>query len=151
MSLYANSGPDHGGTGAYQPTREFAVVRAAEAITKGDPVSVYDASPGTGYTVGARDVWRVDAVATPVNGIAIDGAAAGAWFTIQTKGKGLVDLTTDGSAVALGGLTPTTTAGTVTAAIQAATVFNEFGYALAADSSTTLAAANYVLNCQPLP
>lgn len=148
---FIRAGQDYADTGAYIPAREFAIVRAAEAITKAHGVTPYDSSPGTGYTVGTRDVWAADAVASRVVGIAMETAAAGAWFTIQTKGRGVLALTTDGNAVALGALCPTTAAGTFTGAIVAATTFNEFGYLVADDASTTLAAASYVLNCFPLP
>lgn|SRR5574343_832491 len=136
---------DQGGTGSAIPAKMFRTVTAGEAIVKGNAVTFYK----SGQTMDGIRVYKTTANADFVCGIAQESVASGKVLKIQTKGLGTVDLTTTSSGVAAAeGLVPGSSAGEVDGIAYAAPLAgNCFGYALAADSINTLAAASYILDC----
>ena len=139
------------------PSITFRIFKAAVAITKGNVLrhmtsgdsglGGYSTSYyGMSVAVGAANTIPVGVAMSTV---AAAAAAAGAFLKVQTGGLGQQDLTTGGSADA-GTLLYTGAAGaTAESALGSITdgdiVLGTLGIALAADSSTTLAAGNYVL------
>ena len=115
-------------------------VKAAAAITKGNVVA-WDATADDGITVIQAGVGSVPC------GIALEAAAAaGDYLWIQTRGIGKVALVTGGSVAAGSGMICAAT-GAVAHDVIDASLVGPFmvGIALQADSSTTLAAGDYIV------
>lgn len=128
------------------PSRKFLTVKAGEAITAGQIL---------GWSTAADDgitavIFTETAGGLPI-GVAVESVASGKDVKVQTKGLGLVDIRTGGSAAADTALIANDVG--VTAEVAMGSVANTdepeqlIGLALDEDSSTTLAAGDYVLMC----
>jgi hypothetical protein len=139
-------GSINGGVNAGKASAKFLTVKAGAAITKGQLVQWDFATAKDGITV-------IVAVANtlPV-GVAMTNAASGTYFRVQTRGLGLVNLTT-GNAAAANDMLYTTTAGAVAdIAVGASTTdadatMTAAAIALSDDSGTTQTAGTYVITC----
>jgi len=133
----------NGGLG-YDP-QDIPVIEtfvAGENITKGNVVRM-DTTGKNQYTVYQSDANTVGV------GIAQETVTSGGRIKVQTYGIGLQALVTGGSAAANAALKAG--AAGATAEVAAGTAcFAPIGYALDADSSTTLAAGDYFLTVGPV-
>ena len=134
----------------YDGELQFRVYRAAEAITKGNALrwaTTGDSAAGgydadcLGYMVAQGDANGIGA------GIAMEAAAAGAMFRVQTFGVGLQDITTGGSMdaatvlyVGAAGATAEVAAGSTS---DADMLLGMVGFGFTTDTSTTGAAGDY--------
>lgn len=144
MEIHAVANQDLGGQTTARPRKKYRQVVAGEAITAGQVVTFYK----SGSTMDGVRVYVTTAATDFVCGVALETAgAAGVPIKIQCAGLGESALTTDESAEA--GLALVAAASGVVSgqAIDASTDNCLFGYVLANDDSTTLAAGNYVLKC----
>jgi hypothetical protein len=126
------------------PSRKFLTVKAGEAITQGNVVTMSQTADD-GITVlicGADDI--------PA-GVATTTVASGAALRIQTRGLGTVAIVSDGDTDA-GHLLYSAASGEVdNSAIGSITdgdlAILAFGICLAADTGTALAANEYIVTC----
>lgn len=117
---------------------------ASEAIAVGDVV-MFDLTNKSQYHCS-----QSDANGIPI-GIALEAAtASGDEIKVQTYGIGIKAITTGGSAAAGAALVCGAAGATAEVAAGTAPTNRPLGWALAADSSTALAAGNYVITCGPI-
>ena len=131
-------------TPAYIPERHFRVVVAGETIAATHLVTFYK----SGSTMDGVTVYNTTAATDFVCGVAQTAGVSGKPLVIQTKGLGVVALdATNGAIAAAEGLVPSSTAGHPEGTAANAVTANVFGYALAAESSSSLAGSSYILDC----
>jgi hypothetical protein len=140
------SGTINAGVQGGYPTKKYMTVKAGAAITKGQVVSWDTATAKDGITVIVAGVNTIPA------GVAVETAASGDYFRVQTRGLGDVNLTTS-NASAAGDMLYTAASGAVAdVAVGSLTTdadpyFGCVGLALADDSGTTQTAGTYMVMC----
>lgn len=131
-------------------TYRYAYNAGADTLAAGEVVGWYKTTPVYGHITGTVATFMDNGTAGLGVGVALSAAPAANFCWIQTQGVGEQALTTDGGVaqgdglVVNGGTSPDGTVDTMADGEEELV----FGWALAADSSTTQTAGSYTLNSE---
>lgn len=148
MPGYAIGGPDQGGTAKTWPDYCTRTVKAGETITAGQAVGFYK----TETTLDPNVVYVVGAATEFVAGVALETAASGAMFKMQTWGPNQVAMTNAGTSTKIQYMVPGA-AGifTSTAGAHASYTPTMFGQVMVASGSAAQPVNTVFLNCKHGP